>query len=109
MNNDLYQIKATEPFLIEHIYFFQKIELEKFQKFNERLKYNPYQGDHLRVSFVREFKTESGKRAYFLIYPELKIILYVAYSNKKNQQKIINEIFENLKEFKEYTYKNYKS
>ncbi len=104
MNSNLYKIIATEPFLLNYIEFFEKTELDKFEKFKERLKFNPYLGDQLRVPFVREFKTESGKRAYFLIYAEIKIILFVTLSNKKDQKKVINNIFEKLKEFKEYAY-----
>jgi len=107
MSNNFYKIIATEPFLLNYIEFFEKYELEKFEKFKLRLKVYPYLGDQLRVPFVREFKTESGKRAYFLVYTEIKVILFVAFSTKKNQKKIITDIFERLKEFKEFAYSMY--
>lgn len=109
MNEVLYQIKATETFAMQYKQFFDKEELMKFNKFKERLKTNPYLGDQLRVPYVREFKTDNGRRAYFLIYDDIKIILFVAFSNKKKQKTTINRIFEKLEEFKEYTYKYYKS
>jgi len=109
MIEKLYRIKGTEPFLRKYQSLLNPIEIEKFQKFKERLKINPYIGDPLRVKFVREFKTETGKRLYFLIYEEINIVLFVALSNKKKQKATINRIFEKLEEFKEYVYKIYKS
>jgi len=109
MNQKLYEIKATEPFLIEHKQFFDIEELKKFKKFKNRLRMNPYIGDQLRFPYVREFKTDKGKRAYFLIYDEINIVLFIAFSNKKKKKTTINRIFEKLEEFKKYTYKLYKS
>ena len=109
MEKKSYKIKATEPFIIEYKRFFDKGELSKFDKFKERLKINPYIGDQLRLPYVREFKTEKGRRAYFLIYDDINIVLFVAFSNKKKQKTTINRIFEKLEEFKKYTYKLYKS
>ncbi len=109
MNKELYKIKGTEPFLKKYELFLNSSEIDKFSKFKERLKINPYIGDPLRVKFVREFKTETGKRLYFLIYDDLKIVLFVAFSNKKKQRATIKRIFEKLDEFKKYIYKIYKS
>lgn len=102
-------IKATEPFYVEHIHFFDSSELEKFSKFKEKLKMNPYIGKQLKVPFFKEFKTNIGKIAYFLIYEELKLVFFVAYSNKKNQQQTIDSIYNKLDKFKEYVYLHYKS
>lgn len=104
-----FNIKATETFFIEHKKLLDAEELNKFSKFKNKLKENPYLGDQIRVPFFREFKTNKGKRAYFLIYEEIKIVLFVAVGNKKNQKQMINKIFEKLDKFKEYTYKIYKS
>ena len=71
----------------------------EFSKFKNKLKINPYIGRGLRVPFVREFKTNKGKRAYFIIYEEFKVVLFVGYSNKKNQRKFIEDIFQNLDYF----------
>ncbi len=106
MNNNSFKIIATKSFLKNISKFLEKKEFEKFEKFKERLKNYPYLGDSLRVPFVREFKTESGKRIYFLVYEEIQIILFVSMSNKKDQNRIIQIIFENLKEYKLYVYNN---
>ncbi|MDA3854701.1 MAG: hypothetical protein PF569_00475 [Candidatus Woesearchaeota archaeon] len=64
-------------------------------------------GDSLTYDFFREFKI-NGKRVYFLIYKDIAIILLVSASkNKKDQQKVINKIKENLKLYKEYAIKLY--
>ncbi len=68
MREKLFEVIATTSFLKDLNHFFQKEEIEKFEKFKDRLKINPSLGDQLRVPYVREFKTESGKRAYFLVY-----------------------------------------
>lgn len=104
-----YRVKATEPFLKGIFSFLSKNERIKFNKFKNRLRRNPYLGDTLRVNYVREFKTSSGKRVYFLVYEDITLILFVAYSKKKNQQEIIEKIFDKLDSFKELVYLNYKS
>ena len=109
MNKELYKVKGTEPFLKKYKSTLNSSEIDKFSKFKERLKINPYIGDSLRVKFVREFKTEIGKRLYFLVYDDLKIVLFVAFSDKKKQRTTIKRIFEQLDEFKKYVYKIYKS
>lgn len=109
MNKKLYKIKATEPFTMQYKQFLDKEELLKFDKFKKKLEINPYIGDQLRVPYVREFKTNKGKRIYFLIYNDIKIILFIAFSNKKKQKITINRIFERLEEFKEYIHNLYKS
>jgi len=107
MAEKLFKIKTTKSFLLSSIKFFEKKELEKLENFKLRLESNPYLGDSLRVPYVREFRLNNGKRAYFLVYDELKIILFVSMSNKKSQKETINTIFKNIKEFKEYAYLNY--
>lgn len=99
-----YRVKATQPFMDEFLKLFDTQEQQKFNIFKEKIKENPYLGDQLRVPFVREFKSSKGKRAYFLVYEEIYLILFVACGNKKNQKTIINRIFERLDEFKEYAY-----
>ena len=53
------------------------------------------------LSFFRE-KKFGDKRLYYLIYPDLKIILVVAISDKKTQQDTIDEILSDLTEYKKY-------
>ena len=40
------------------------------------------------------------KRVYYLVYEELKLVLLVATSGKKDQQATIDHISDNLKEYK---------
>ena len=77
----MYRIKATDPFFKEFLKLFDTQEQIKFNSFKEKLKLNPFLGDQLRIPFFREFKTNKGKRAYFLIYEDINLILFVACSN----------------------------
>lgn len=94
-----YEIFNTYEFNKKIIKYFDSKELIKFEKFRKKLIFNPYLGDQLRVSFVREFKTKKGKRAYFIIYKDYKKILFIGLGNKKNQKEIIDSIFNNLDEY----------
>ena len=98
----MYKVLVTQSFIKEFKQLFNKVETEKFNSFKEKIKSNPYLGDQLRVPFVREFKTK-GKRAYFIINSKSKKIVFIACSNKKNKNYIINEIFTNLDELKRLT------
>ena len=97
---DNFRVYQTDEFKIEFEKLFDKHETLKFKRFVERIKINPYQGNPLRVTFVREFKSQKGKRAYFLVYEDIKKVLFIAVSNKKTQQKIIDSIFNNLSGFR---------
>lgn len=71
------------------------------------LKKGDKAGDSLTYDFFREFKIK-GKRVYFLVYKDIAIILLVSSSkNKKDQQKVINNIKENLELYKQYAYTLY--
>lgn len=63
-------------------------------------------GKSLGYSFFREKKIQH-KRIYYLIYEELNVILLVAGSDKKTQQKTINTIKNLLPKYKEYVYLNF--
>lgn len=58
-------------------------------------------GKPLSRKYFRE-KKFGGKRLYFLIYKNFMIILAVAISNKKAQQKTINEILKKIKEYEKF-------
>ena len=60
---------------------------------------NPYSGKPLGYPYLRE-KRIDNRRIYYLIYDDLKLVLLVATSDKKNQQATINHLKENLDEFK---------
>jgi mRNA-degrading endonuclease RelE of RelBE toxin-antitoxin system len=68
-----------------------KAEQERIEKLAKNLAENPYQGKPLGTSFFREKKIDD-KRIYYLIYDEYVIVLLVSISDKKTQQKTINEI-----------------
>ena len=101
----MYKIITTKTFILEISKNFEKVDFIKFNKYKEKLKLNPFLGDMIRIYFVREFRLKGGKRIYFIIYEDFKIILFVAISNKKNQQKKINKIFNNLDFFEEFVKK----
>ena len=65
----------------------------------KKLAENPFQGDQLSYPFLRE-KRIKEKRVYYLIYEDLKLILLVAVSGKKDQQETIDHIKEQLDEYK---------
>jgi len=64
-----------------------------------KLSLNPFSGSQLSFSFLRE-KRIREKRIYYLVYEDLKLVLLVATSSKKTQQKTIDNIKEELKEFR---------
>ena len=65
-----------------------------------QLKTNPFAGKPLGFEWFREKKL-GGKRLYYLIYQKVGIVLLVAFGGKKEQQKIISHILQNLKEYDE--------
>jgi len=77
----------------------QQRQAERFSK--RQLPFNPHVGDPLSSSFLREKKLKN-KRVYFLVYEEFNAVLLVAVSDKKQQQKIIEDICEDLALFHSY-------
>jgi mRNA-degrading endonuclease RelE of RelBE toxin-antitoxin system len=73
------------------------------KKLFQKLKQNPYLGDPIRYTFFRE-KRLREKRIYYLVYEEINCILMVAIGGKKTQQATIDQIIEDLPEFKRYIY-----
>jgi len=83
--------------------FLDKKELDELEKFISELKKEKVLGDPLSYDFFREKKI-GGKRVYFLVYKEIKVVLLVNISKKKYQQETIDEIKILLPEFKRYAY-----
>jgi len=83
-------------------------ELEKLEEFieNDLKSKGDKVGDQLTYPFLREKKI-SGKRVYWLAYKKIAIILLVEASNKKAQQRTIDEIKLYLPEYKEFAYQLY--
>jgi len=76
-------------------------DIKRIQKLFLQLKENPYIGDQLQYRHLRE-KRMREKRIYYLVYDDLKTVLVVAISRKKDQQATINHIIDNFKEYKQY-------
>ena len=72
---------------------------EAARKVPAHLTENLYSGKPLGYPYLRE-KRIDNRRIYYLIYDDLKLVLLVATSDKKNQQATINHLKENLDEFK---------
>jgi mRNA-degrading endonuclease RelE of RelBE toxin-antitoxin system len=95
----IYSVYTTESFDNEILKF--KINEERIKKIFLQLKENPHVGDQLKYKNLRE-KRINEKRIYYLVYDDLKSVLLVAVSDKKNQQATINHIIDYFDEYKEY-------
>ena len=95
-----YTVYTTKSFDRETVRM-TKDEQERIQKIFLQLKENPYVGDQLQYRHLRE-KRLREKRVYYLIYDNLRAVLVVAISEKKNQQVTINSIINNFDEYKKY-------
>lgn len=99
MENKKYRIKMTDSFERS---FHKLIPLNKQEDVKRRifrLSEQPHIGKPLGYLFLRELKL--GKfRIYYSIYEEEVIIVLIEVSNKKQQQKTIQNIKINLPELK---------
>lgn len=66
-----------------------------------KLSQNPFIGKPLGNPYFRELKIDKF-RIYFIIYEKQIIVILASVSNKKEQQKTINEIKENRKLLQEF-------
>ena len=76
-----------------------KAEQQIAAKIPLHLAENPHVGKPLGYPYLREKKI-GGRRVYYLIYDDLKLVLLVAVSDKKDQQATIDHIKGNLGEFR---------
>ena len=72
---------------------------EAAEKLPHKLAETPFVGDKLSYPFLRE-KRIKEKRVYYLIYEDLKLVLLVATSGKKDQQETISHIKSQLDEYR---------
>jgi len=72
---------------------------EAAEKIPVKLADNPLIGDPLGYAFLRERRIRE-KRVYYLVYEDLKLVLLVATSGKKDQQSTINHIKNQFGEFR---------
>mgnify|MGYP001603827864 CR=1 FL=1 len=96
----VYAVYTTEPFDLS-VVGLEKSERERIAKLYLKLAENPFAGDQLQYKHLRE-KRLNGKRVYFLVYEDLRVVLIVAISGKKDQQATINHIVSSFDKYKEY-------
>ncbi|MDP7180279.1 MAG: hypothetical protein QF824_03345 [Candidatus Woesearchaeota archaeon] len=94
----MFKVIGTDTYL-EEIGNWPKSDRVIVEKFPKQLAISPHSGSPLGYPFLRE-KRIREKRVYYLIYDDLKLILLVATSSKKNQQDTIDHIKEQLDEFR---------
>lgn len=87
----MYNVYKSPKFQKKIEKLLSKKELEELDSFINDLKKGIIHGKSLAYEFFREKKIK-GKRIYFLLYDEIKIILLINCSNKKYQQETIDEI-----------------
>lgn len=94
----MFTVIGTDTYL-EEISQFTKADKEAAENIPKQLAQNPFVGDVLSYKFLRE-KRVREKRLYYLVYKDLKLVLLVATSGKKDQQATINHIKKQLDEFR---------
>ena len=95
----MFKVIGTETYL-EELKRWPKPDQEAAAKIPLHLAENPYVGKPLNYLFLREKKI-AGRRVYYLIYDDLKLVLLVATSEKKDQQNTINHIKRYFDQFRE--------
>jgi len=93
-----FNVIGTDTYLKE-INKWPKNYKEAVDKLPQKLADNPFTGKPLNYPFLRESRVKE-KRVYYLIYEDLKLVLLVAVSDKKNQQETIDHIKEELDEYR---------
>ena len=94
----MFTVIGTDTYL-EEIDKLPKDYQEAADKIPPKLAANPFIGDQLGYPFLRERRIKE-KRVYYLIYDDLKLVLLVAVSGKKDQQRTINHIKQQLDEYR---------
>lgn len=101
----MFTIIGTDTYLDE-LKKWPKADQQVAAKIPSHLTENPYVGKPLGYPYLREKKI-GGRRVYYLIYEDLKLVLLVATSDKKNQQGTIDHIKGNLDEFRKVAQRNF--
>ena len=96
----MFKVIGTDTYLKE-ISKWSNPEIAIAEKIPKQLAENPFVGQQLRYPFLRE-KRIKEKRVYYLIYEDLKLVLLVATSGKKDQQATINHIISWFDKYKIY-------
>jgi len=102
-----WEILETEEFERE----FEKLPIELQRRFENQLvqvKNDPFgMGKPLGCNWFRELKNNKY-RLYYLVYEKEIITLLVNFSDKNNQQKVIDKIKKSFTWFKTFIRNNYK-
>ena len=83
----------------EEIAKYDKSIQDRIDKIEDKLMYNSDYGNPLGTRWFRESRFENY-RIYYLIYEDLKLVLLVAVSGKKDQQATIDHIISQFKEYR---------
>ena len=67
--------------------------------FGQKFSISPYIGKPLSYKFFREVRIRE-KRLYFLVYDNIKIVLLIGITDKKDQQEFINKTKNELDEYR---------
>ncbi len=94
----MFKVIATETYQ-EEIDKWTKADRIAAEKVPSKLAINPYIGNSLGYPYLRERRIRE-KRIYYLVYDDLKLVMLVATSGKKDQQETINHIKGRLDEFR---------
>jgi len=94
----MFRVVGTETYLKE-LEKWPKPYREVADRLPKQLMLNPLVGKPLGYPFLRE-KRIREKRVYYLVYPDLLLVLLVATSGKKDQQPTIDHIKAKLPEFR---------
>ena len=99
----MYEVFKIELFKKIETKLLDQKESQELSNLIEELKKGHIIGKPLSYEFFRE-KRIRGKRIYFLIYEEIRMILLVGVSTKKDQQATINIIKSLLPDYKRYAH-----
>jgi len=94
----MFNVIGTDTYLKE-VHGWPSDYKEIVGKIPARLAVNPFLGDPLGYPFLRE-KRIREKRVYYLVYEDLKLVLLVAVSGKKDQQATIDHIKTQLDDYR---------
>ena len=94
----MFKVIGTDTYLGE-LEKWPKTDRAIAEKFPQQLAISPYSGSPLGYKFLRE-KRIKERRVYYLVYDDLKLVLLVATSGKKDQQVTIDHIKWHLDEFR---------
>lgn len=96
--DEMFRVMGTDTYL-RALTKWPKSDREAAEKLPPKLAEDPHVGQLLYFPFLRE-KRIGGRRVYYLVYDDLKLVLLVATSGKKDQQETINHIKEQFAEFR---------